>query len=67
MTTPTGKSDRPEAEDEPTLDRATTGQPPARNTFDPTQGREIGSSPKDDPTQGKEIGSEPYEDPTRTR
>jgi len=36
-------------------------------SFDPTQGRKIGSDPYDDPTQGRKIGSDPYDDPTRTR
>lgn len=36
-------------------------------SFDPTQGREIGSDPYDDPTQGRQIGSHPYEDPTQGR
>jgi hypothetical protein len=34
-------------------------------SFDPTQGRKIGSDPYDDPTQGRKIGSHPYDDPTR--
>jgi hypothetical protein len=36
-------------------------------SFDPTQGRTIGSEPYDDPTQGRQIGSAPYDDPTRPR
>jgi hypothetical protein len=40
---------------------------PAPRSFDPTQGRKIGSDPYDDPTQGRKIGSDPYDDPTRTR
>lgn len=36
-------------------------------SFDPTQGRKIGSEPYDDPTQGRQIGSDPYDDPTRGR
>jgi len=36
-------------------------------SFDPTQGRQIGSEPYDDPTQGRKIGSDPYDDPTRGR
>ncbi len=34
---------------------------------DPTQGRRIGSHSYDDPTQGGKVGSDPYEDPTRPR
>lgn len=36
-------------------------------SFDPTQGRTIGSDPYDDPTQGRKIGSNRYDDPTRAR
>jgi hypothetical protein len=36
-------------------------------SFDPTQGRKIGSDPYEDPTQGRQIGSHPYDDPTRAR
>ena len=36
-------------------------------SFDPTQGRKIGSDPYDDPTQGRQIGSDPYDDPTTGR
>lgn len=36
-------------------------------SFDPTQGRKIGSEPYDDPTQGRKVGSDPCDDPTRTR
>lgn len=42
----------------------TPGEPKTRS-FDPTQGRQIGSYPYDDPTQGRKIGSDPYDDPTR--
>jgi carbonic anhydrase len=38
---------------------------PSDMSFDPTQGRKIGSDPYDDPTQGRKIGSDPYDDPTR--
>lgn len=34
-------------------------------SFDPTQGRQIGSGPYDDPTQGRTLGSDPYHDPTQ--
>jgi hypothetical protein len=37
------------------------------HSFDPTQGRKIGSDPYDDPTQGRTIGSDPYDDPTQGR
>jgi hypothetical protein len=37
------------------------------HSFDPTEGRKIGSDPYDDPTQGRKIGSDPYDDPTRAR
>jgi hypothetical protein len=40
---------------------------PDIRSFDPTQGRQIGSDPYDDPTQGRKIGSDPYDDPTRAR
>ena len=40
---------------------------PDTHSFDPTQGRKIGSDPYDDPTQGRKIGSDPYDDPTRAR
>ena len=30
-----------------------------RQSFDPTQGRKVGSDPYDDPTTGRQIGSEP--------
>ena len=37
------------------------------HSFDPTQGRKLGSDPDDDPTQGRKLGSDPYDDPTRAR
>ena len=42
-------------------------QPPAslREFSDPTQ--EHPDAPSYDPTQGRKIGSDPYDDPTRTR
>lgn len=43
------------------------GQELDTRSFDPTQGRTIGSDPYDDPTQGRKIGSHPYDDPTRAR
>jgi hypothetical protein len=64
------KPDHTESEERPTR-----GQDPTHATreefnthsFDPTQGRKIGSDPHDDPTQGRKIGSDPYDDPTRAR
>lgn len=67
---PNLKPERPEGEQRPTLVRApadTTPQQPNMRSFDPTQGRKIGSDPYDDPTQGRKIGSDPYDDPTRAR
>jgi len=64
------KPDHPESEERPILvpDLADmTRQQPDRRSFDPTQGRQIGSDPYDDPTQGGKIGSDPYDDPTRGR
>ncbi len=43
------------------------GQELDTRSFDPTQGRTIGSDPYDDPTQGRTIGSNPYDDPTQGR
>ena len=63
------KPDRFEREDSPvyrTLAGTTRKQPAARS-FDPTQGRRIGSGPYDDVTQGRRIGSNAYDDPTLTR
>ena len=64
------KPDPPESDKWPTHDQEladTTGQPPHARSFDPTQGRKIGSDPYDDPTQGRKLGSDPYDDPTRAR
>lgn len=44
-----------------------TFEPRRARSFDPTQGRRIGSDPYDDPTQGRQIGSHPYDDPTQGR
>jgi hypothetical protein len=38
---------------------------PDLRSFDPTQGRKIGSGPYDDPAQGRTIGSGPYDDPAQ--
>jgi hypothetical protein len=40
---------------------------PDLRSFDPTQGRKIGSGRYDDPTQGRTIGSGPYDDPAQGR
>jgi hypothetical protein len=64
------ESDHSETKARPTLDRQppdTTREQPAPRSFDPTQGRRIGSGPYDDPTQGRRIGSDPYDDPTQAR
>ena len=64
------KPEHPESEQRPTLVRAladTTPQQSNMRSFDPTQGRKIGSDPYDDPTQRRKIGSDPYDDPTRAR
>jgi hypothetical protein len=37
------------------------------HSFDPTQGRQLGSHPYADPTQGRQLGSHPSDDPTRAR
>jgi hypothetical protein len=61
------KPDRTESDRRPTLVRApagTTSREPDMRSFDPTQGRKIGSDPYDDPTQGRKIGSDPDDDPT---
>ena len=44
--------------------QTTAGEAQTRS-FDPTQGRQIGSRAYDDPTQGRQIGSHPFDDPTR--
>jgi hypothetical protein len=36
-------------------------------SFDPTQGRKIGSDPYDDPTHGRRLGSDPFDDVTQGR
>jgi hypothetical protein len=67
---PNLKPDHAESDRRPTLvpvPANTTPQEPDVRSFDPTQGRKIGSEPYDDPTQGRKIGSEPYDDPTRAR
>jgi len=68
--TPDIKSEHSESEEWPTLDREpadTTREEPEAHSFDPTQGRKIGSDRYDDPTQGRRIGSDPYDDPTQGR
>jgi hypothetical protein len=62
------RPDHSEPEAWPTLDRDpghATREELDTDSFDPTQGRKIGSDPYDDPTQGRKIGSDPYDDPTR--
>jgi hypothetical protein len=44
-----------------------TPQEPDVLSFDPTQGRKLGSDPYDDPTQGRKLGSDQYDDPTQGR
>jgi hypothetical protein len=71
MTTTAGsdaKPDHAEHEEWPLDGRDvahTIGEKPDTHSFDPTQGRKIGSEPYDDPTQGHTIGSHPQDDPTR--
>jgi hypothetical protein len=74
MTTTVAPDRKPhhrESEEWPTLglDVADTTReaPDAAHSFDPTQGRQIGSGPYDDPTQGRKIGSGSYDDPTQAR
>jgi hypothetical protein len=59
-----------EIEASPTLDpnpaEETRHEPDARS-FDPTQGRQLGSDPYDDPTQGRQLGSGPHDDPSQGR
>lgn len=67
---PSLNPDHAESDRRPTLVAVpadTTPQEPDVRSFDPTQGRKLGSDPYDDPTQGRKIGSEPYDDPTRGR
>jgi hypothetical protein len=64
------KPDRRGIEGRPTPDRDPAD--PTReqldgHSFDPTQGRRVGSHPYEDPTQGRRIGSHPYDDPTQGR
>ena len=65
---PSLKPDRAESDKRPNLVPVPAGTTPQRravHSFDPTQGRKIGSDPYDDPTQGRKIGSDAYDDPTR--
>jgi hypothetical protein len=60
--------DNHEGEGRPTtVRRLRIATPPGRasHSFDPTEGRKIGSDPYDDPTQGVRIGSPHYDDPTQ--
>ena len=64
------KPDQTESEEWLTLDRDpahATREELDTHSFDPTQGRKIGSDPYDDPTQGRKLGADPYDDPTRVR
>lgn len=68
--TPQPAPDRLESEEWPAVDQEPAdppGEPADARSFDPTQGRKIGSAPYDDPTQGHKIGSDPYDDPTHGR
>jgi hypothetical protein len=68
--TPDSRQVQAESQEWPTLDldpTHTTHEEPDAHSFDPTQGRKIGSDPYDDPTQGQRIGSDPYDDPTQGR
>ena len=56
-----GEERRPLELFHPTPDRLET------RSFDPTQGRQIGSDPYDDPTAGRQIGSPAFDDPTQGR
>ncbi len=61
------KPDHTESEQWPTLGRDPTHATREEfdpHSFDPTQGRKIGSDPYDDPTQGRKLGSGPDDDPT---
>ena len=64
------ESDHSESEQPSTLGRdladATREHTDARS-YDPTQGRKIGTDPYDDPTQGRKIGADPHDDPTQGR
>jgi carbonic anhydrase len=65
---PAAPRDHCQGEERPPLGRDladTTRHELDTRSFDPTQGRKIGSDPYDDPTQGRKIGSDPYDDPTR--
>ena len=64
------KPDHAESEEWPTLGRDVTDitrEEPDAHSFEPTQGRRIGSNSYDDPTQGRRIGSNSYDDPTQGR
>ena len=64
------KPDHAESDRRPTLVPVPADTAPQERdvrSFDPTQGRKIGSDPYDDPTQGRKIGSDQYDDPTRAR
>ena len=64
------RPDHTESDTRPTLvpvPADTTPQERDVRSFDPTQGRKLGSDPYDDPTQGRKLGSDPYDDPASSR
>ena len=65
---PDRKPEPPESDERPTHVRSAadaTPQAPEILSFDPTQGRKLGSDPYDDLTQGRKVGSDPYDDLTQ--
>jgi hypothetical protein len=67
---PNLKPNHAESDRRPTLvpvPADTTPQEPDARSFDPTQGRKIGTEPYNDPTQGRSIGAKPHDDPTQGR
>jgi hypothetical protein len=64
------EADHHESEERPALGLQVADTPRQElppDSFDPTQGRQIGSQPYDDPTHGRTIGSDPYDDPSHGR
>ena len=62
------KPEQPESDERPTHVRTladATPQEPEILSFDPTQGRTLGSDPYDGLTQGRKVGSDPHDDLTR--
>ncbi len=67
---PNRKPDHAESDRRPTLvpiPADTAPQEPDARSFDPTQGRKLGTEPYDHPTQRRKIGSDPADDRTRAR